>query len=298
MSRNIAEQLHRPPTAAAGAVGSFRGGVAGLITLGRCVLQRAADHNVSGAAAELAYYFMLALFPMLIFLTSMVGFLGGARETIFRGLSTVMPPDAIGIVRIALNDAVNRRGSALISIGILGTIWAASAGVSALIDTLNTVFEVKEGRSYWKVKLIAITLTVALSLLVVLGVVLIMFGDRFVNWAAGRLALGNATTLVLDLSNYLIGFVLLLAGLQVMYYFGPDTKREWRWITPGGIFAVLAAVAVSLLLSFYLRFAPSYSATYGSLGAVVVLMLWLYLMGVVIMLGAEINAAVDETVGR
>jgi len=262
----------------------------GPVQLAIKVWQAASDHNIFGSAAELAYYFMLALFPMLIFLTSLVSSLSGARESIFYVLSRVMPPDAMGIVQAAFDDAVSKRSGSLISIGILGTIWAASAGVSALTSTLNTVFDVKETRSYWKVKATALALTLALSLLVVLGIVLVMFGDRFGTWAAARWQLGGSMTVVLAGLNYLVGLLLLLTGLQVTYYFGPNTKQEWRWMTPGAFFAVVAAIAVSVLFSIYLRFAPSYSATYGSLGAVVVLMLWLYLMGLMIMLGAEINS--------
>jgi membrane protein len=269
-----------------------------LAGLARNVWLEANNDNVFGAAAELAYYFMLALFPMLIFLTSLVGFLSGPRDAILNGLSTAMPPDAMSIVRATLDDAVSNRGGGLISIGILGAVWAASSGVSALISTLNTVFDVKERRSYWKVKATALALTLALSLLVVDGVLLIMFGDRFWIWVAGRLDAGGATRLVLQVLNYLVGLVLMLAGLQVVYYFGPDTKQRWRWITPGAVFAVPAAIAVSIGLSIYLRFAPSYSATYGSLGAVVVLMLWLYLMGLVIMFGAEINDQIEKAAGK
>jgi len=256
---------------------------------------RVVDHNVSGAAAQLAYFFMLALFPMLIFLTSMVGFLPGARDSILAALSRVMPPDAIGIVRIALDDAVSKRGGGLISIGILGAIWAASAGVSALIETLNAAFEVKESRPYWRVKPIALALTLALALLVLLGVVLIMFGDRFGGWAAHRLGLDRINRALIQICNYLVGLVLMTVGLDVAYYFGPDARQQWRWVSPGAVFAVFAGVLTSVLFSIYLRVAPSYSATYGSLGAIVVLMLWLYLMGIVILVGAEINAEVDKS---
>jgi len=266
---------------------STRGSVIGLI---KKIWQRSNDHNVFGAAAELAYYFMLALFPMLIFLTSLVSSLEGARESILSALSRVMPGDAMSIVRAALDDAVSKRSGGLISVSILGTIWAASAGVSALIGTLNTVFDVKETRSYWRVKAIAIALTLTLSLLVVLGILLVMFGDRFGTWVAGRLHLGSSMKVGLAILNYVVGLVLLLAGLQITYNFGPNTKQEWRLITPGAVVAVVAVIAVSLMFSVYLRFAPSYSATYGSLGAVVVLMVWLYLIGLVIMLGAEIDS--------
>jgi len=276
-------------------IGKSKPGGASIIELVKKIWQRSNDHNIFGAAAELAYYFMLALFPMLIFLTNLVSSLPGARESILGALYRVMPADALSIVRAALEDAVNNRSGGLISISILGTIWAASAGVSALMSTLNAVFEVKETRSYWRVGAIAIALTLSLSLLAVFGILLVMFGDRFGTWVAGRLHLGSSATLGLAILNYVVGLVFLLAGLQAIYYFGPNTKQEWRWITPGAVFAVLGAIAVSVMFSIYLRYAPSYSATYGSLGAVVVLMVWLYLMGLVMMFGAEIDS---ETVRR
>lgn len=259
------------------------------------IWRRTNDHNVFGAAAELAYFFMLALFPMLIFLTSLVSSFSGARQSILGALSRVMPGDAMGIVRAALDDAISNRSGGLISIGILGTIWAASAGVSALNSTLNTVFDVKETRPYWRVKGIAIALTLALSVLVVIGILLVMFGDRFGTWVAGRLHLGGFLTVGLAVLDYVVGFGLLLAGLEVAYYFGPNKKRRWRWVTPGAFVAVAAVLIVSIMFSIYLRFAPSYSATYGSLGAFVVLMIWLYLMSLVIMLGAEIDSQREET---
>ena len=259
------------------------------------IWRRTNDHNVFGAAAELAYFFMLALFPMLIFLTSLVSSFSGARQSILGALSRVMPGDAMGIVRAALDDAISNRSGGLISIGILGTIWAASAGVSALNSTLNTVFDVKETRPYWRVKGIAIALTLALSVLVVIGLLLVMFGDRFGTWAAGRLHLSGFLTVGLAVLDYVVGFGLLLAGLEVAYYFGPNKKRQWRWVTPGAFVAVAAVLIVSIMFSIYLRFAPSYSATYGSLGAFVVLMVWLYLMSLVIMLGAEIDSQREET---
>jgi membrane protein len=259
------------------------------------IWRRTNDHNVFGAAAELAYYFMLALFPMLIFLTSLVSSFSGARQSIIGALSRVMPGDAMGLVSAALDDAISKRSGGLISIGILGTIWAASAGVSALTSTLNRVFDVKETRSYLRVKGIAIALTLALSVLVVIGILLVMFGDRFGTWAAGRLHLGSFLAVGLAVLDYAVGFGLLLAGLEVAYYFGPNKKRRWRWVTPGAFLAVAAVLIVSIMFSIYLRFAPSYSATYGSLGAFVVLMVWLYLMSLVIMLGAEIDSEGEKT---
>jgi membrane protein len=256
------------------------------------------EDNILGRAAELAYYFLLALFPMLIFLTSLVGFLPGLREAIFTGLAKFVPGEAMRLVSETISDVTRRRSSGLISFGILGALWAASGGVTAVMGTLNTAYDVREERSFWKVRLIAIGLTVLLALLVVGGTALIMFGDRFAAWLAAQLGRGTTFTIVWGIVHYLMGLALSFLGLELIYYFGPNVEQDWKWITPGAVFAVISLVFASLLFSLYLRFAPDYSATYGSLGAVVVLMLWLYLMGAVILIGGEINAEIAHAADK
>jgi|SRR5580704_2647010 membrane protein len=256
------------------------------------------EDNVFGAAAELAFYSLLALFPTLIFLTSLVGFLAGVRGYILGGLGKVMPAEAMAIVDRALQDAVQRRSGGLLSLGIIGALWAASNGAHALIDTLNTAYGVRERRPLWKTWLIAAALTIGLSILVAVGSTLIMFGDRLGSWITGFLGLETRMTFVLRLANYPIGLALLLIGLESAYYLGPDTDQKWRWITPGAAFAVVAASVGSVLFSVYLRFAPSYSATYGSLGAVIILMLWLYLVGLAVLVGGEINGLIEDAGAR
>lgn len=250
------------------------------------------EDNVWGSAAELAYYFLLALFPMLIFLTSLVGFLPEAQTAIFQALARVMPGDAMRLVSETINDVTSNRHGGLLSFGVLGALWAASGGATAVMGTLNEAYDAKEERSFWKIRLTALGLTVALALLVVGGVALIMFGDRCSEWLAARLGLGQIFAVVWHVVDYLLGFALVFLGLQVIYYFGPNVAQAWQWITPGAVFAVASLIISSLLFTLYLRFAPSYSATYGSLGAVIVLMLWLYLMGLVVLIGGEINSEI------
>ena len=254
--------------------------------------REANEDSILGHAAELAYYFLLALFPMLIFLTSLVGFLPGLREAIFTGLAKFVPGEAMRLVSETLSDVTRRRSGGLISFGVLGALWAASGGVTAVMGTLNTAYDAREERSFWKVRLIAIGLTIMLALLVVSGTALIMFGDRLAAWFAAQIGMGTAFTVVWGVVHYLVGLALLFLGLELIYYFGPNVEQDWKWVTPGAIFAVVSMVVASLLFSLYLRFAPDYSATYGSLGAVIVLMLWLYLMGAVILIGGEINAEI------
>jgi membrane protein len=252
------------------------------------------EDGILGHSAELAYYFLLALFPMLIFLTSLVGFLPGLQEAIFTALAKFVPGEAMRLVSETLSDVTRHRSGGLISFGILGALWAASGGVAAVMGALNVAYDARDDRPIWKVRLIAVGLTILLALLVVVGTSLVMFGDRFAAWLASQLGLGTAFAVIWGVIHYLVGFALLFLGLELIYYFGPNVEQDWKWVSPGAVFAVANMVVASLLFSLYLRFAPDYSATYGSLGAVIVLMLWLYLMGAVILIGGEINAEIAQ----
>lgn len=268
----------------------------GLVELGRRVWKKSNEDNVFGTAAELSYCFLLSLFPMLIFLTSLVGFLPGLRESVLSGLATAMPAEAMRIVEEALADVVGKRSPGILWVGAIGSLWAASRGVVVLIRALNLAYDVKERRPYWKVWLMATALTIGLSVFVIAGAVLIMFGDWLSLWISRSLGLGSPMILLWGL-DYIIGLALLLIGLEGAYYFGPDTNQDWQWMTPGAACALIAAVAGSLLFSLYLRVGPSHSATYGSLGAVIVLMLWLQFIGLAILIGGEINGAIEKVAG-
>jgi membrane protein len=260
----------------------------------RRVWRESGEDDVLGASAELGYYFLLALFPMLIFLTSLIGFIPNLQASIFHELRRLAPPDAMRVVNQTLEDVVSKRGGGWLSFGILGTLWAASSGTAALIDTLNRAYEVKETRSYWKVRLIALGLTFGLSLVVIASSAIIMLSDRIPAWLGQRLQISGGLLAGWTAIDYLLGLVLLALATGTIYHFGPDLKGKCRWITPGSIFSAIASAIASWLFSLYLRFAPSYSATYGSLGAVVVLMLWLYLIGLVILIGGEINNEIEK----
>jgi membrane protein len=251
-----------------------------------------------GKAAELAYYSLLALFPMLIFLLSLVAFLPGAQEMILSWLAKGLPSEVMRIIDNWVKDVVRNRSGSLLSFALLGSLWAASNGTAALIDALNTAYDVEEGRPYWKKRLVALALTIALGFLVVGGAALVTFGGGLVTWLSSLLILGTAITFVWQLFNKAIGFVLLILGMGVLYNFAPNLRQKWRWITPGSVFALTSFIVASYLFSLYLKYAPSNSATYGSLGAVVVLMLWLYLTGLVMIFGGEINSEIRKAAGK
>lgn len=252
------------------------------------------EDDVFGAAAQLSYYFLLALFPLLIFLTSLIGFMPGAQDSLMSGVARVAPPDALKLVRETLEDVVSHRSGGLISFALIASLWAASSGVASLMGALNIAYDLNEVRPFWKRRLIALGLTIAMALLVIGGSLLVIIGHRLGAWLERALGLGAALAFVSSALSYLLGFGLLLAGIAVLYYFGPNIKQGKRRVKPGALFAATGIVLGSLLFSLYLRVAPSASATYGSLGAVVTLMLWLYLMGLMLLVGAEINSEIDK----
>jgi membrane protein len=229
---------------------------------------------------------------------NLVSFIPGAQETVLAWLSQLMPHKALDIINDWIGTVFSARNTGVLSFSVIFALWAASTGLAALIETLNVAYEVKEGRPFWKVRLVALSLTVALSVLIIGGAALITFGNQLTAWIADGLGIRNQFEIIWTVIRYVLGFLMLIVGIGVVYYFAPNARQHWKWITPGATFAAVSIVAVSYLFSIYLRFAPSYDVTYGSLGAVVILMLWFYLMGLIVLIGAEINSEIDRSLGK
>jgi membrane protein len=262
------------------------------------VYRKAYEDHAFGRAAELAYFFLLALFPFLIFLLNAFSFMPGLQEALLDWFAKLMPPEAMKLVTHWVENVISGSSGGLLSFGLLGALWAASKGMQAIIFALNTAYDVNEERSYWMTKLIAPGLTILLSLLIVGGQVLIMFGDWLAIWLTSLLGLGDRFVALGRYIDYLIGLLLLTVGVGLIYHFAPNRKRKWQLITPGAVFAVSTSIIVSILFSYYLRIAPKHNAVYGSLGAVIVLLLWLYLWGLALFIGGEINSVIERAASR
>ncbi|PYP83595.1 MAG: hypothetical protein DMF61_22785 [Blastocatellia bacterium AA13] len=266
--------------------------------LGRRVWHEIGDDNCTGRAAELAFFFTLALFPFLIFLISLLSFIPGSNDVILDNLARVIPHEAMRAVDQWIRSVFGNGSKGLLSFSLLFSIWSASTGTAALIEVLNTAYDVTENRSFLKSQLVAISLTVALSLLIAGGAMLITLGNKTAPWIALSLRLGNSLTVIWTIATWFFGAAMLLIGIAVIYYFGPNMAQTWARIVPGAGFAVAGCIVVSYLFSIYLKVAPSYDATYGGLGAVTVLMLWLYLMSLMIIIGGEINSEIDHALDQ
>jgi len=196
------------------------------------------EANLTGSAAELAYYFILALFPMLIFLTSLVGFLPHVREDTFFALAKVAPGEAIALISQTLNDVVSKRSGGLLSFGVLGALWAGSGGVAALINGLNAVYKVKEGRSFLRVRLIAIGLTMLISVLVIGGTLLVTFGGKLIGWLAVRFGMSSFGEALTGVTHYTLSLILVTTGIAIIYRCAPNVRQKWWWVMPGAVFSV------------------------------------------------------------
>jgi membrane protein len=262
--------------------------------LGRRVWRELQEDEVTERAAALSYYFLFALFPALLFLTALLSFLPveGLQERLMAYTREVLPPDAASTVEGTMTEVLGARRTGLVSIGLLVTLWASSNGMVSLMNTMNVVFDVTERRSLWKRRLLAIVLTLTFAVFIVAALVLMVFGPPIGAMVAGWLGLGDVFKRLWAVVNIPIVIACALIGIQLVYYLAPAGARRWRWVTPGATFALLAWLVMSYGLRLYVGRFANYSATYGSIGGVILLMLWLYLSSVVFLVGAEIDAEV------
>jgi membrane protein len=271
--------------------------------LARRTWKRVYKDDVLGKAAQLSYFFIFSLFPLLYFLASLLGYFTQTgpelRESLLHYLATVVPRKASALIRDTLEEITAAASGGKISFGLLLTIWTASFGVGAIISTLNAAYGVKESRPWWKVQGVAIALTVALAVLVVAPLALVLYGGQIGDLLAGRYDYGAAFTSAWGFAQWLIVLAFVLLALALVYYCAPCVaEMRWQWVTPGSVLALALWLLVSFGFRLYLRFFDTYSAAYGSLGAVMILLLWLYLTGAAILIGGEMNAVIEDAAAR
>ena len=257
--------------------------------------------NLLGRAAELGFYFLFALFPTLFSASSILGLAARSASSIYdkllHYLAVVIPHAAMGTVLATFNETTAAATSGKLTFGIVAALWSASVGFSAIQDSLNTVYKVAETRSYFRARLSAIGVTIILAVLVTLILASMLASDYFARLA--RLRIYHhflATTAVVFTRGlgWLIVAILITLFFAIIYYFAPDVKKScWRWLTPGSAVGIIVWILASIGFRIYLHFFNNFSATYGSLGAVIILLMWFYITGVTLLLGAEINSQIE-----
>jgi membrane protein len=269
------------------------------LSLLRRTFKKIGDDELSTRSASLSYYFLLALFPLFLFLLSLIGAIAGAhsqlQENIVGSMSRLAPGSAAELVRTVVSQTFKASSGIKLAAGMVGALWAASGGMSAVLVSLNVVYRLTETRPWWKQKLTVVGLTVTLAGLIIIALVLALYGGKIGQSLAGHLGLGDLFRVAWKVLQWPVSFAAMFIAFSLVYYYAPNVQhRNWYWITPGSAAGVALWLLASLGFRVYLHFFNSYSATYGSLGALIILMLWLYITGFAILIGGEINAIIES----
>ena len=259
------------------------------------------QHHLLAFAGSLAYYFFMSLIPFLIFLASLLHYIpiAGLFDEIMRGLSYMLPAESMTMVSKVLNDLLNTAGKGFLSFGIIGTIWSASGGFSAMIEALNVAYDVQEGRPFWKTRSLAVLLTVMVGALVTVLLFAMIFGPHWGGELAAKLGVSPVFTAVWLYFRFALAAACALLSVEVIYYLAPNVdQHRFLQTVPGSMIAVILWVGASYLLGFYLEHFAQLSKSYGTLGAVVALLLWFYVSSAAILIGAEVNAELAKAVGK
>lgn len=253
------------------------------------------EDEMTTYAAALAYRFVFSLFPFLIFLIALLGVLHLPQlfDWLREQLALLVPGQAMDQIN-AVIDELQAPSGGLLSFGIALAIWSAAAGVLALLDALNVAYDVKERRPAWLRYVLAIAFTVAMGFVLVAAAGMMVLGPQAAGWVAQRLGVEQVFVRVWSVARWPVALLLLMLAVAVIYWALPNVKRRFRVITPGAVLSVAVWILASMGFGFYVQNFGNYNATYGSIGAVIILLFYFYLSSAVLLFGAEVNAVVEQ----
>lgn len=252
--------------------------------------------NCMGYAAQMAFFFLFALFPFILFLTTLLAYLPvpDLLGLLLNLLSNFAPDDVLLLLKKEFGTLVSERQGGLLSFGVLLSLWTSSTAITTATKALNDALQTGEQRPYWKVRGIAILLVVGSSFFIILSLLMLIFGRHTGDWVASLAGFGSTFTLAWNIVRWPLIFCFMVIALSGLYRFAPAVRLSWREVVPGAITATAAWIAVSLAFSFYMRNFGSYNKTYGSIGTVIALLVWMYASGFAVLLGGEVNSRMRE----
>lgn len=261
----------------------------------RCAIREFIKDDMSTYASALAYQALFSLFPFLLFLIALIGFLQLPQffDWLESQAFSVLPVQARDEV-LPVIQQLQQQKAGLLSVGILVALWSASAGVRSAMHALNAAYDVKEGRPAWKTVTLSLLYTIGLAVLLLLIAGLMVTGPEVMRWIAGTVGLEQVVVTAWTWARWPVAAALMMVVVALVYYVAPDVEQRFRFITPGSVLAVLFWIAASMGFGFYLRNFANYNAMYGSIGAVIVLLLYFYLSSAVLLFGAELNAVIEH----
>ncbi|ENQ3107613.1 membrane protein [Bacillus sp. 491mf] len=264
-----------------------------VFTFGKDLYDRTMRDDVAGLAAQLAYFFLLSLFPALVFLITLLGYIPIQTEDVLAFLKDYAPEDAMSLIEGNVHAIVNKQNGGLLSFGLLAMLWFASNGVNAVMKAFNRAYDINETRSFITTRALSIVLTLAVIFMIVFALILPVFGQLIGAAIFKILGLSEEFTFVWSIVRLLLSFLVLFGLFCFLYKFAPNRHVKRREVVTGAIFATIGWIVVSYSFAYYVDNFGNYATTYGSLGGIIILILWFYLTGWVILLGGEINALLN-----
>jgi membrane protein len=267
----------------------------GWRTLATRTLKETVEDNCFGMAAQLAYYFFLSMFPALLIVVALTSFFpSNLLDSILTWFDIFTPPEVLQIVRDQIHQISRTGHVGLLTFGLLGALWSSSSAMSAIVDTVNRAYGVKEARPWWKIQTLAIIMTVVISVFGLVSFTLVVSGPEIAERVAAHVGLGPVFAWMWTILQWPVVFLLISLGFGLVYYLAPDAEQFWPWIVPGSRFATLLWLLISLGFRFYVIHFGQYNKLYGTIGAVIVVLLWFYLSGLVLLVGAELNSELEH----
>lgn len=263
-------------------------------TLLKLLWHRIDEDDIPGLSAQLAYYFLLSLFPLLIVLFTLLPYFPIPHQDMLGVIRDFAPVEAMDLIEKNVNNIMDQRNGGLLSFGIIGTIWSASNGINAIVKAFNKAYNVKESRSFIVSRGMAILLTFGMILVLILAIVLPVFGRQIGLFLFSQFGYTTEFIKVWNTLSWLVSAIILFLIFTGLYWIAPNVKLKCRSAFPGAVFATVGWIISSIGLTFYVGNISNYSLTYGSIGAIIVLMIWLYISAFIIILGGEINAFYSE----
>lgn len=271
------------------------GGTIGWGVLLKRTAKETVTDNCFGLAAQLAYYFFLSVFPALLVVVALTSvFPRNLLDQILAWFGSFTPPDVLQIVRAQIQLITKSGHTGLLTFGVLGALWSSSSAMNATIDTLNRAYGIKEARPWWKVQSLAIVLTIIMSLFALVAFTLVVAGPEMAETIAAHHGLGPAFAWTWKIVQWPFVFLLISEGFAFVYYLAPDAEQRWPWILPGAHLATALWLLLSLGFRFYVIHFGQFNQMYGTIGGVIVMLLWFYLSGLVLLVGAEFNSEIEH----
>lgn len=261
-----------------------------IISYSKALMKEISNDNVPLLGAAQAYYYLLSLIPMLILILSILPYLNLDPDQAMEMISGVMPEELASVFEDQIVSIITEQRGGLLTVGILGTLWSASSAMNAFMKAQNQAYNVEENRPFIKARLLSIALTLGMIFALAVALLLPIFGNVIINFIDNIVNLGGGTEILFQVLRWTVSIVVIAAILSALYHFAPNIKIPFKSVLPGALFATVAWLVTSFGFSIYISNFGNYTETYGSLGGVVILMIWFFLIGMILVIGAEINA--------